>query len=61
MTNMDNEFFLNLDIGDEVFWNDPDKGILSGYYKISEILSNDVVLLINDVGSTVEVFKHELS
>lgn len=48
-------------IGDEVYWNDPDNGILSGIYKIEDFLSEDVALLKNDVGSEVEVFLSELS
>jgi len=58
-----------LNVGDEVFWNDPDQGISSGIYKIHAIHtesgkllhSSDVCFLKNDAGSEAEVFAHELS
>lgn len=56
-------------IGDEVFWNDPDQGLSSGIYTIEAILTengkllhgSDVCFLKNDAGSEAEVFAHELS
>lgn len=58
-----------LNVGDEVFWNDPDDGLSSGVYKIETILTengkllhaNDLCLLGNEAGSLAEVFAHELS
>lgn len=58
-----------LNVGDEVFWNDPDHGISSGIYTIHAIHtesgkllhSSDVCFLKNDAGSEAEVFAHELS
>jgi hypothetical protein len=58
-----------LNINDEVFWNDPDQGISSGIYKIDAILTesgkllhaNDICVLGNEAGSVAEVFAHELS
>ena len=56
-----------LAIGDEVFWNDPDRGISSGYYKVVEIMSEDaeiladtIICLKNESGSYAEVFMHEI-
>ena len=45
---------------DEVYWTDPDDDICSGYYLVQEILE-DVLVLSNQSGSIVEVFKHEVS
>ncbi len=58
-----------LNVGDEVFWNDPDGGLSSGVYKLEAILTengkllhkSDVCFLKNDAGSEAEVFAHELS
>jgi hypothetical protein len=46
--------------GDEVFWNDPDKGICSGYAKFEAYITETVATVVKD-GSTIEVFVHELS
>lgn len=51
---------LDIRVGDEVYWNDPDEGICSGYYKVSEVLG-DVFRLTNDSGAELEAFRHELS
>lgn len=51
----------NLQIGDEVYWNDPDDGMCSGVFKIVEFINDTVVLLRNDSGSETEAFLNELS
>jgi hypothetical protein len=58
----------SLDVGDEVFWVDPDESFSSGFYRITDIESESgaietedtVVRLLNDEGSHAEVFAHEL-
>jgi|GEM_PF-1359028 len=58
-----------LNVGDEVFWNDPDQGISRGIHKIHAIHTesgkllhaNDLCVLANEAGSVAEVFAHELS
>ena len=50
----------DLKIGDEVFWNDPDDGLTSNYYKIKQFLTDNIVLLANE-NSETEAFIHELS
>lgn len=44
-------------VGDIVYWNDPDEGLCSGYHKITSIVDRDIVVL--DHGT--EVFIWELS
>ena len=44
-------------VGDIVYWNDPDRGLYSGYHKITSIVNRDIVVL--DHGT--EVFIWELS
>ena len=64
---MVDNFRANLKIGDEVWWNDPDNGFSSGYYKITGIhtesgkieYENDIVFISNG-SSQAEVFAHEL-
>jgi hypothetical protein len=51
---------LLLDVGDEVFWHDPDEEACSGVYVIQEFVSKDIVRLRNDAGSEVEAFVSEL-
>ncbi|KKM06825.1 hypothetical protein LCGC14_1740100 [marine sediment metagenome] len=46
-------------INDDVFWNDPNDNISSGYYKVIKIINDDVSLISNKVGET-EVFNFEL-
>lgn len=48
------------DIGDEVYWNDPDDGLSSGVYKIIRVTSENTVYISNDT-SEAEVYIHELS
>ena len=57
-----------LSVGDEVYWEDPDEGLSSGYYAVVEILSEDnqifddtIIKIKNEAGSHAEVFFHELS
>lgn len=66
----DQPWFAGLVPGDEVWWNDPDNGIASGYYHIVAVkLADDdapigpgtVVDLQNDCGTEVEAFVSELS
>lgn len=50
--------------GDEVFWNDPDKGKCSRIYKIQSIEIRYpvcTVIIIEQNGSTFECFASELS
>lgn len=56
------EFETNLGIGDQVFWNDPDEGICSGYYKVVKIdKDSGVVDLINDQDSYTQAYLSECS
>lgn len=55
-------------IGDSIWWNDPEHGISSGIYTITDILAEDgeihedtIVCLRGIEGSAVEAFVHELS
>lgn len=56
---------LNIDelhTGDEVTWNDPDDGLCTRTLKIQEItIVGDIVQIIDDHGTYLECFKHELS
>lgn len=46
-------------IGDEVFWNDPE-GLTGAYYVIAEFLTDSIVLLKNNISET-EAFIEELT
>lgn len=53
-------------VDDEVYFNDPDNTISSGYYYIESILSDKVnddpiVILRHNDGYTIEAFMSELS
>jgi hypothetical protein len=37
--------FSDLKVGAEVYWNDPDEDQCSGYYKISKIINDEIVVL----------------
>jgi hypothetical protein len=52
----------DIHIDAEVYWNDPDNGECSGYYKVVDILSDEIVVIcpLNSYGRT-EVFISELS
>ena len=52
---------MDIRVGDEVYWNDPDNDIGSGYFTVIEILGNGILRLKNSHGSELEVFEHELS
>ncbi len=51
---------MNLEVGFEVYWNDPDEHVCSGYGTIVKI-KGDIYCLKMDNGEEVEAFKHELS
>ena len=51
---------MNLEIGFEVYWNDPDEHVCSGYGTIVKI-KGDIYCLKMDNGEEVEAFKYELS
>jgi hypothetical protein len=48
-------------IGAEVYWNDPDDGICSGWYEIEEVIDEETFRLKNESGSEVEALIEELS
>ncbi len=48
------------DIGVEVYWNDPDREICSGWYTIMD-KNEEIIFLENEQGSEVEVLSSELS
>jgi hypothetical protein len=58
-----------LNVGDEVYWNDPADGLSSGYYSIRKINTDSgriesqetILLLANEAGSQAEVFAHEIN
>jgi hypothetical protein len=51
-------------INDEVYWNDPDEGITSGYGTVTDIKAGQdpaiYVLYMNDGFGMLEAFEHEL-
>ena len=59
---------FQLQIGDEVQWTDPDNEECSGSYRIREILTesgfiedmDSVLVVMNDAGSSAEVFVREI-
>ncbi len=51
---------MKFNVGDEVYWTDPDSDVSSGIYKITKIL-NDEVYLIDNGYSETEVFERELT
>lgn len=51
----------NLDVGDEIFWLDPDDGLCSGYYTIALVkLRGTIVCITSKCGSYLECYPHEL-
>jgi len=48
---------IKYNVGDEVYWNDPDNGLCSGYYRVAKIIDCDILVLENGT----EVFIWELS
>lgn len=55
----DDEAECPYSVGDEVYWNDPDAGLSSGYYWVTAI-HGEIILINNNAGSEAEVFAHEL-
>tara|TARA_B100000959_G_scaffold276043_1_gene330222 strand:+ start:1059 stop:1256 length:198 start_codon:yes stop_codon:yes gene_type:complete len=55
----------SLEIGDEVYWKDPDEGVCSGYGTVTAIVGEKDLgaavyrLRMND-GGEIEAFEHEL-
>lgn len=64
------EHLYTLQVGDEVFWTDPDNGLSSGIYRVTRILTetgaveglhgDTIIALRNEAGSEVEAFLSEL-
>lgn len=53
---------MELDIGSEVYWNDPDNGQCSGWRIIQEFHNEEIVVLTDEQGvETTEAFIHELT
>lgn len=55
-------------VGNKVWWTDPDESFSSGYYTVTDILTEDnelysdtLICLKNDAGSQAEVYFSELS
>lgn len=67
MQRIHNDWLESLSPEDQVWWNDPDCGISSGYYTVSEIMTegeitgDTIARLKNEAGSEVEVFVSEMS
>ena len=56
------ELVAGLKPGDEVTWTDPDGGLCSGIYKVTECQPEENVYhLRNEAGSETEAYGHELS
>lgn len=63
------EHLYTLQVGDEVFWTDPDNGRSSGIYRVTRILTESgaveglhgdtIIALHNEAGSEVEAFLSE--
>lgn len=56
-----------LAVGETVYWHDPDNGFGSGWYRVKAAdggfpicNDDDILMLVNDQGSEVEAFAHEL-
>lgn len=64
------EHLYALQVGDEVFWTDPDNGLSSGVYHVTRIATetggveglrgDTIIALRNEAGSEVEAFLSEL-
>ena len=50
---------MKYNVGDKVYWNDPDNNILSGYYIVKSISCYLPVVYV--IGEGTEVFEWELS
>jgi len=51
---------MKYEIGDEVYWNDPDEGICSGYGEVTEV-NGEIYSIKKHDGGEVEAFKDELN
>jgi hypothetical protein len=58
----------NIEVGDKVYWNDPDQGLSSGVYEVAEIQTEsglieypDDIILITNGNSEAQVYLHELT
>ena len=51
---------LDIRVDDEVYWNDPDDGLCSGYATVVEI-NGDIFRLRTEHGSEIEAFRREIS
>lgn len=49
----------NVEVGHKVYWNDPDNGSCSGFYRVKSI-KGEIFSLMNSKGSEVEALLHEL-
>ena len=55
-------------VGDEVFWNDPDKGVCSGYGNVTKVngeiysikMQSPTFQYVKDNGGELEAYEHEL-
>jgi len=50
-----------LDYNDEVYWNDPNDGELSGYYKVVEVKAGGMLVIRDDNWNEVMVWDSEIS
>ena len=62
-----NLLLASLRIGDEIYWADPDLGISSGYYIITDIVSEsgtieeeDTIVICSNGYSCLELFAYEI-
>jgi hypothetical protein len=46
---------VKYNVGDEVYWNDPDRGICSGWYTVTKIIDRDTLVL--DYGTEVFIWE----
>lgn len=57
--------YQELKVGQKVFWNDPDRDLSSGLYKVTDFSSDEgsdtIVTIANEQGSTAEVYLDELT
>jgi len=46
---------VKYNVGDKVYWNDPDRGICSGWYTVTKIIDRDTLVL--DYGTEVFIWE----
>lgn len=51
---------MNVRVGQQVYWNDPDHGICSGVFQVQSV-KGEIISLTNPEGSEVEALLHELT